>query len=150
MLSCLKVIGTANIFSPFSFLKSCAPPSPPHTPFIFAALSHSFCCSIPLSILQFRRKDRYYAGGNGLWERKERNKNVAWQSSCLVKIRSKTISGGNAGICATAQAGSESCEASGSEDVGSSLAFFTPPPRTVKPYLVVFESTGLCWKQNQA
>lgn len=50
VLSCLKMIGIANIFSPFSFLK------PPPTSFISAPLSHSFCCYIPLPILQFRVK----------------------------------------------------------------------------------------------
>lgn len=85
VLSCLKGTGMANIFSPFSFLKP-----PP----IVAPLSHSFYCYIPLSILQFWSEVRYYAGGNGLWERKESHKNVAWQSSCLVKIRSNIISEG--------------------------------------------------------
>lgn len=139
VLSCLKVIGTANIFSPFSFLK---PPPPPPAPSLllyltpFVALFHSLVFSLggKTGIMQ-----EVMGCGRG---RKEIRMLL---DSHPVLLRSGAKQFRRQRRYTPQQAGSGAAE----QVARRMWAVLRLPPCTLKQYLA-YESTGLCWEPNQA
>lgn len=110
VLSCLKMIGIANISSPFSFLKS----SPPPSLLLYLA---PFCCYVPLPILQFRVKTGIMQEVMGCGSKMEEIRMLLDSHPFLLRSRAKQFQR----KCRYARLWS--CDARGWKYVGSSQSF---------------------------